>query len=68
MTEMLCRCEGIFTAPQPCEEPATQEDGLCDRCRENDCESQREELLDLYREAAQTNPRVGRILRARGLL
>jgi len=29
---MSCRCVGSLGV-DPCEDPATQEDGLCDRCR-----------------------------------
>jgi hypothetical protein len=33
----VCRCAGI-DGRTPCELPADAEDGLCDRCRENECE------------------------------
>lgn len=32
-----CRCPGMDTRYVECNNAATQEDGLCDNCRERDC-------------------------------
>lgn len=55
MAELTCQCigqanlKGERPGAGSCGEPITQEDGLCDGCREFGCPSRRREMLELRR-------------------
>jgi hypothetical protein len=68
MDALLCRCQGSYIENVPCEITATEEDGLCDSCRSNGCEAQREETLNALRTAAVDSPVTADILERRGLV